>query len=96
LLDDWKQTRQMILDDAGSQDARRVQNAIYTMVALGKEELVDDLVKLLNSREDKEIAEIYLNCGCQGLTKAAENWAAQRGYNATSGTRGCGPAWGHW
>jgi hypothetical protein len=96
LLEDWKQTRQLILDDAGSQDARKVQNAVFTVIALGKEEMVDDLVKLLNPREDKEIAEIYLNCGYQGFSKAAESWAARRGYHATSGGGGAGPAWGHW
>ena len=52
-----QQTRQLIVDDAGSQDTRKVQNAVYTVIALGKEEVVGDLVRLLNSREEKEIAE---------------------------------------
>ena len=96
LLEEWSQTRQLILDDAGSHDLRRVQNAVYTVVALGKEDLVDDLVKLLNAHEEKEIAEVYLNCHHEGLTKAAETWATQRGYSMTSGKRGAGPAWGRW
>ncbi len=96
LLEDWKLTRQMILDDAGAHDVRKVQNAVYVVIALGKEELIDDLQKVLNSCEDKEIAEIYLNCSHKGLSKAAENWAAQRGLSPTSGTSASGPAWGHW
>ncbi len=96
LLEDWKQTRQLILEDAGSQDPRKVQNAVYTVIALGKEEMVDDLVKLLNSCEDKGIAEIYLNCRHKGLSKAAEEWATRRGYNVPGGAGGSGPEWGRW
>ena len=96
LLEDWKQTRQLILDDAGSQDPRKVQNAIYTVIALGKEEMVDDLARLLNSREEKDIAEVYLNCRHKGLSKAAGDWAARRGYITPGGAGGSGPDWGRW
>ncbi len=96
LLADWEQTRKLILDDAGSHDARRVQNAVYVVIALGKEEMVEALVSLLNACEDKEFAEVYLNCRHKGLSKAAENWAARRGYNVPGGAGSAGPAWGSW
>jgi HEAT repeat protein len=96
LLEDWKQTRQLILDDAGSQDPRKVQSAVYTAIALGKEELVDDLVKFLNASENDAIAETYLNCRYGPLNKAAENWAAKRGFKVSGGAGVLGPAWGHW
>jgi hypothetical protein len=96
LLEDWKQTRQLILDDAGSQDTRKVQNAVYTVIALGKEEMVDDLARLLNSREEKDIAEVYLNCRHKGLSTAAGDWAARRGYDVPGGAGGSGPDWGRW
>ena len=78
------------------EDPRKVQSAVYTVIALGKEELVDDLVKFLNASENEAIVETYLNCRYAPLNKAAENWAAKRGFKVPGGAGVLGPAWGHW
>ena len=95
-MEDWKQTRQLILDDAASQDTKKVQNAVYTVIALGMEEMVSDLVKLLSSCENKEIVEIYLNCRYKGLSDEADKWAIRHGYPVPGGAGSCGPGWGRW
>lgn len=57
---------------------------------------LDSADVLLASREEKVIAEVYLNCRHKGLSKAAENWAARRGYSIPGGAGGAGPGWGRW
>jgi HEAT repeat protein len=96
MLEDWKQTRQLILDDAESRDTQRVQCAVSTLIALGREEMVVDLVRVLNSSDDTSVAVVYLNCGHKGLSTAAEQWAAKRGYKVTIGPDSSGAGWGSW
>ena len=93
---DWDLSKRLLLEDARSSDAKKVENAINTIIALGKHEMVPDLVKILEACEDTSICEIYLNCGHPLLANAGRRWATQRGYSVAPGTGGSGPSWGAW
>jgi hypothetical protein len=96
LLQDWSQTKQFILEDARTKDSRKVENAVYVSIVLGKEDLLSELVTFLNSRDQTAMAEVYLNCGQATLSEAAQKWAKKFGYDIMPGGGGTGPRWGNW
>jgi hypothetical protein len=89
-------TTRVLLPDMKSGNQRKIENAVYTFVSLGKEEIVPELIRILDAEGDKEMAETYLNCGHAGLDKAARSWASRHGYQISPlpGARKAG--WGRW
>jgi HEAT repeat protein len=97
LKQNWEKTRKVLLDDVSSGDRRKIQNAVYSFVALGDPKVVDDLVQALNDHGDQEMAETYLNCSNDRLEQAAHDWAANNGYQTISIPTGSTPMhWGSW
>jgi HEAT repeat protein len=84
LKQEWEKTREVLLNDVGSGDRRKVQDAVFTFMALGNPKIVDDLVQILDDHGDQELAETYLNCGNDKLAQAAHDWASQNGYTITT------------
>jgi hypothetical protein len=97
LTQDWKTTKRVLLSDARSGEERKVETAVLTFIALGSNEVVPDLARLLSASGTKNLALIYLNSGNGGLRAAADDWASQHGYEVmTIPGRASGPAWGSW
>ena len=68
-------------------DARNsLQAACLTLIRHGDDSYLPELCDLLPDYGDKELAEIYLNCGRLDLVQVAKEWAYNKGY--TVGTRG--------
>ena len=64
-------------------------------IRLGRAGSEDVLIRALNKHGDKDMAVDYLNCGNDTLEQAAQDWAANHGYEVytTPGVAG-GPQWG--
>lgn len=93
---DWEPSKRLLLEDARSRNPKRIENAINTFIAVGKHDMVPELVKILDATEDTSICEIYLNCGHPVLGNAGRRWATKRGYTVTPGSSNSGPNWGSW
>jgi HEAT repeat protein len=97
LKQQWEKTRKVLLDDVSSGDRQKVQNAVYSFVALGDPKVVDDLVQALDDHGDQEMAETYLNCSNDRLEQAARDWASRNGYQTIAIPTGSTPMhWGAW
>ena len=94
LLRDWEQTRNVLLEDIASGNRKRVENAVFTFIVLGREEIVPELVNILDTQNDIRIAETYLNCGHVKLSNAAATWARRRGFVVTEGSGAHEVSWG--
>lgn len=92
----WEQTKQVLLKDMKSDEDKIVKNALYAFIAVGKEEIIKELIDMLNAKGDRTIAEVYRNCGNEELSSAAQDWAAKYKYyvSADSGARPV--SWGSW
>ena len=92
----WEQAKQVLLEDMRSDEDKIVKNALYALIAVGKEEIIKELIDTLNTKGDRTMAEMYYNCGNKELSGAAQDWAARYKYyiSADSGTRLVG--WGSW
>jgi HEAT repeat protein len=91
----WDEIEKILLDDAATGRVRLVENAVYTIVNLGREDAVADLVRILEKHGNKTMAEMYLNCGHGRLSDAARAWATRHGYTITAGGRQQA-RWGAW
>jgi hypothetical protein len=90
----WERTKQILFNDLRSKERRKIENAVYTFISLGSEELIEDLISILNSKGNKEMAETYLNCGHKRLDAAAREWATRRGYYISVGPGASKASWG--
>jgi len=83
----WEKTKQVLLADVQSGNKRKIDNAVYSFVSIGNEDIIPTLIDILNNDHGtKEMAEAYLNCGHGQLDKAARAWAAAHGYEIISGS----------
>lgn len=96
LLANWEETKKILLDDLRSREKRKVKNAVYTFISLGREELIDELINILNTEGDVQMAETYLNSGHKRLDQAARDWAAARGLSVSVGPGAHKAGWGSW
>ncbi|MFA5058670.1 MAG: HEAT repeat domain-containing protein, partial [Opitutaceae bacterium] len=92
----WEKTRRVLLDDVGSGTHRKLQNAVYSFLAIGEPKILDDLVRILDDQGDKDIGETYLNCGNGKLEQAARDWASRNGYTILPTSGGTHTNWGSW
>jgi hypothetical protein len=92
----WGKTKRVLLADLQSGDQRKIKNAIYTFVSLGKEEIIPMLIHILNTQGGKEMAETYLNCGDGRLADAARSSASAHGYQISTAGAANKPGWGSW
>jgi HEAT repeat protein len=97
LKQSWEKTSKVLLDDVSSGDQRKVQNAVYSFMALGEPKVVDDLVQAIDDHGDKDMAETYLNCGNEKLAQAARDWASKNGFQTIMLPAGSSHQnWGSW
>lgn len=92
----WELTRRVLLEDMLSAEQNRIENAVFTFISLGREEIIPELVNILDAHGNVAMAETYLNCGHAGLDTAARTWANRHGYSVTTGGNGTKASWGSW
>ena len=91
----WDVTRYVLLTDIQTGKQNKIENAIYALVSLGNEDVLTELKRIIIAHGSKDIAQTYLNCGNNELRKAAESWAAERGYQILGGGNVGQAIWGH-
>ncbi len=96
LKDKWEQTKRVLLADVEASERRKIENAVYSFVAIGEEKILEDLVRILDDQGNTEIAETYLNSGNDQLEKAARAWAERNGYTIIPGPGAHRASWGGW
>jgi HEAT repeat protein len=96
LRQSWDQTKQVLLMDLKSDEDRSVKNALYAFIALGKEEIIKELIDTLNAKGDRIIATVYLNCGNKKLSSAALDWAKKTRFYISTDSVAYPVIWGSW
>jgi len=92
----WQETKQVLLKDMESGDSVVIENAVYALIGLGKEEVIQPLIEILEKKGTKSIAEAYLNCGRGELRDAARGWASRHGYLVVPFGGSAPVRWGSW
>ena len=85
-----------MLADVEASDRRKIENAVYSFVAIGEPKILEDLVRILDDQGNTEIAETYLNSNNDQLEKAARAWADRNGYTIIPGPGAQRASWGGW
>lgn len=99
LRQDWETTKKVLLQDIQSKNYRQIQNSLYAFINIGDKEIVNELVKMLNDKGNKNMALAYLNSRENNLENAARQWAKQRGYKIVKAKRSQSVQpvkWGSW
>jgi len=95
----WKQTASAALDKVfQAKDYPAIAGAAHYYVRKGKEDTEPVLISALEAYGTKEMAEMYLNCGNEKLSAAAEEWAKKHYYTIVKRdipySTSAGPVWG--
>ncbi|MGI0484634.1 HEAT repeat domain-containing protein [Pantanalinema rosaneae CENA516] len=99
LRQNWATAKTVLLKDVESNDYRAIQTALYAFISIGDRDIVNTLIKSLETKGNKTMALAYLNSGESQLSQAAKNWAESRGYEVvkTMKNQGVQPVtWGGW
>lgn len=96
LLDNWDNVRKVLLSDTENGDDSRVQNAVYALIGIGRDDVLDELDKILRARGTVEMAAAFLQSGNARLSKAAESWAKEQGKEIKSGNNPEAVLWAGW
>ncbi len=94
LLEEWEIARRVLLADAMGGNRRQVENAVYALIGIGQNEVLDDLVGVLRAKGTISMAEAFLNCGNSHLSDAARAWALQHGNGIEGGADRSAIKWG--
>ncbi|MDJ0620105.1 MAG: HEAT repeat domain-containing protein [Calothrix sp. MO_192.B10] len=80
LRQNWDKTKKVLLQDIQSKNYRQIQNGLYAFINIGDKDIVNELVKILDTKGNKTMALAYLNSREENLENAARKWAKQRGF----------------
>ncbi|MBN2242600.1 MAG: HEAT repeat domain-containing protein [Acidobacteria bacterium] len=94
LAENWDTARRVFMDSLKSGDNRDVQNAVFALIRIGRDETIGELVQVLQEKGTFAIAEVYLNCGNDILRDAARDWALKNGAGIEIGDSGLVIEWG--
>ena len=94
LLKRWEDTKIVLISDIVSNEKQSVVNAVYSFIAIGKEEILSELTEILDVKGTVVMAETYLNSGNSILSDAAHRWAKEHGYHVITGSGFHDVAWG--
>ena len=92
----WEDTRRVLLDDATSDNYDVIRNALFAFICIGKQEIIPELIKILNTKGTKTTALVYLNCRNEELFIAAKSWASKHGYIIDYTVGSSTVSWGEW
>ncbi len=79
LLDNWDIVKEVLINDTNSENNRVVQNAVFALIGIGRDEVINELVGILDKKGNAEMARAFLDCGNHYLFEAARNWAKKHG-----------------
>ncbi len=80
LTENWETTHRILMDDLKSRKQRRIENSVSTFFAIGKPEVIPEMIEALNRHGNKQMAILYLNSQQDDLSTAAGSWARRNGY----------------
>ena len=75
----------VLLKDVEAADYATMENAVFALIMLGREELVPKLVAKLENKGTVNMANAYLHSGHAGLKRAALSFAKRHGYIIVEG-----------
>jgi DNA primase len=87
LRKNWQMTKSVLLKEVESENYKSIQFGLYSFISLGNQEIIPALVNSLNNKGNKNMALAYLNSNQPALEKAAQDWAAARGYQVVKTNR---------
>jgi HEAT repeat protein len=91
----WGLVRTVLTGDLYSKEFKKIENALYVFIGIGRKEVISDLITALNDKGNLPIAEAYLNSGQNKLMDAAEIWAMNNGHEVHEFKKGTQPVqWG--
>jgi HEAT repeat protein len=79
LLDNWATAEKVLWTDAKSENSLLAQNAVSALIGIGRDETVEELIRILAEKGDAEMAQAFMHCGNASLLKAAQDWAEKHG-----------------
>jgi HEAT repeat protein len=94
LTRNWPLTQKVLLKDVETNDYQRIENALYAFIGIGNKEIIPILIKTLEVKGSKTMAEAYLNCGSDELHGAAVEWAQKHGYQISRSSGASPVEWG--
>ena len=71
-----------------------VQQSSLSLIRLGDERRIPEMVDILEGYGDKRLAEDYFNCGQPDLNKAGRQWFRKRNYRINRGRGSVRARWG--
>ena len=80
LSEKWETVKKVLLEDVRSGETRAVYYALNALVAMGKDEVIPELVEILNTKNSAMIAEAYCRRGFAKLYKEGNKWLEDHGY----------------
>jgi HEAT repeat protein len=84
LNQNWSLVKEILMEDLLSREKSKIEKAAFTVIRLGKDEMVNDLIKAIEYEENAGMATVYLNCGNGRLEQAARDWAKRHNYMITT------------
>ncbi len=77
VLSNWEAAKKVLMDDANSENIRRAQNAVFALIGIGRDEVIEELVAILGENGSAEMARAFFDCGNGHLHEAARKWAKE-------------------
>jgi HEAT repeat protein len=96
LVRSWSQTREVLLTDLKSPHIWVIENALYAIIAIGKDDVSQDLVNILYADGTRNLAQAYVNCGLETLSVIAKDWAHKKGYKVWNTGVAAPVRWREW
>jgi HEAT repeat protein len=74
LAANWEVVKKVLLNDANSENINKVQNAVFALISIGRDEAIDALVEILGKKGNVEIANAFADCGNAALSESGRKW----------------------
>ncbi|MEJ2245007.1 MAG: HEAT repeat domain-containing protein [Acidobacteriota bacterium] len=94
LLDNWDTAKKVLIDDMAGAGNLEIENAVFALIGIGKDETVDDLVGILGKKGTAAMAKAFHTSGNPALIEAAQNWSIQNSVELDSGDDNPVVEWG--
>ena len=95
IIRNWALAKTVLLTDINEGNEQRRNNAIFTLIGLGNNELMPQLLSTLKSQGSVTLAEAYLNSYNDALEAAAVRWATDNNLEVKKFGKGNSPVrWG--
>jgi len=79
LLQHWDTAKKILLADLNGGEAHRSENAVYALIGIGKDDILEPLASMLRGKGTPELAQAFLDSGNAQLSEIARQWAKEHG-----------------